>query len=256
MQWTLTMRDSTFWMMASLIKLQPRWARPNRRSTTLRTWRAAGAARLPLSCWMFCSTGAIAQERDRNQVSMAHKPCSLAFESSHMKPSAMQAALAAILLSALLTSAHAQPASDEATLTAVIAGLDTKVFDAYNDCALEVFGSYFVPDVEFYHDQGGATFDRATVIANTKKYICGKVRRILVASSMHIYPIKDFGAIEEGEHQFCEITTGKCEGAAKFLIIWKSQGKTWQITRVMSFGHRALTPAEQVDANARFKSYR
>jgi len=173
-----------------------------------------------------------------------------------MKTSAKKLTLTAIFLSALLNSAHAQPAPDDAALTEVIAGLDTKVFDAYNECSLEVFGSYFVRDVEFYHDQGGATFDRETVIANTKKYICGKVRRKLIPSSLHIYPIKDFGAIEEGEHQFCDIATGKCEGAAKFLIIWKSLGKTWQITRVMSFGHRTLTPAEQHDANVSLNSYR
>ena len=139
-----------------------------------------------------------------------------------------------------ITVAQAQPQpQDDMQLTSTIEALDTKVFDAYNKCDLKAFGSYFSPDVEFYHDKGGATFDRETVIANTRKYICGKVRRELVQSDFKVYPIKDFGAIEEGEHKFCEIATGNCEGIAKFLIIWKLQAGNWQITRVVSFGHRA-----------------
>jgi len=119
--------------------------------------------------------------------------------------------------------------------------LDEKVFAAYNRCDLASFGSYFSPTVEFYHDTGGATFDRATVIANTRKYICGKVHREPILGTLKVYPINGFGAIEEGEHRFCQIATGRCEGVAKFLIIWKGSGDTWQITRVLSYGHRAMT---------------
>lgn len=148
-----------------------------------------------------------------------------------------------MLVSALLPTGVA--AQGDPALTATIAALDSKVFDAYNRCDLAAFGGYFSPTVEFYHDKGGATFDRATVIANTKHYICGKVHRDLIPASLHIYPIKDFGAIEEGEHRFCEIATGKCDGIAKFLIVWKGGGTAWRITRVLSYGHRAMTAAEQ-----------
>lgn len=133
---------------------------------------------------------------------------------------------------------------DDSVLSATIAELDAKVFDAYNRCDLAAFGAYFSPKVEFYHDKGGATFDRRTVIANTRKYICHKVFRELITGSLRIYPIKDFGAVEEGEHRFCQIG-GECEGAAKFLMIWHSVGKRWEMTRVVSFGHRSLTDAEK-----------
>jgi 3D (Asp-Asp-Asp) domain-containing protein len=149
----------------------------------------------------------------------------------------------AILASASLVASvgvTAQTIEDNTALTATISALDTRVFDAYNRCDLAAFGSYYSPTVEFYHDIGGATFDRKTVIANTKKYICNKVRRDLIASSLRVYPIKDFGAIEEGEHRFCQTSSGACEGVAKFVIIWKQTGPKWQITRVMSYGHRAL----------------
>lgn len=142
-------------------------------------------------------------------------------------------------------SISAQPADDSARLTETISALDTKVFDAYNRCDLKTFGSYFSPTVEFYHDNGGATFDRRTVLANTEKYICHKVRREPISDSLRIYPIKDFGAIEEGEHRFCQTSSDACEGVAKFVIIWRQIGSKWQITRVMSYGHRALAADEK-----------
>lgn len=147
----------------------------------------------------------------------------------------------AILAAIALT---APPAAPDA-LTAEVTTLDAKVFDAYNRCDLDVFGGYFDPGVAFFHDTGGATFDRATVIANTRKYICGKVRRELLPSTLRVYPIKEYGAIEEGEHRFCEPATGKCEGVAKFVIVWAHHGIAWRITNVLSYGHRAMTGAER-----------
>jgi hypothetical protein len=139
-------------------------------------------------------------------------------------------------------AANAQSVDQNASLTTTITALDTTVFDAYNRCDLAAFGHFFSRKVEFYHDTGGATFDRKTVVANTRKYICGKVRRELLLDSLRVYPIKDYGAIEEGEHRFCEIGTGACEGIAKFVIVWKQSGSHWRITRVLSYGHRALGP--------------
>lgn len=142
--------------------------------------------------------------------------------------------------------ASAEEGTDEAALTQTITALDAKVFDAYNRCDLTTFSTYFSPTVEFYHDKGGATFDRETVVANTRKYICHKVRRELIPASLKVYPIKDFGAIEEGEHRFCELASGQCEGSAKFLMIWEhTKNGPWQMTRVVSYGHRALTDEEK-----------
>lgn len=139
-------------------------------------------------------------------------------------------------------------AADDGTdpkLTRTIAELDQKVFDAYNQCDLDTFAHYFAPDVEFYHDKGGVTTDRTSVVENTRKYICHKVKRELLPASLKVYPIKDYGAIEEGEHRFCELATGKCEGGAKFVMIWRLKDGQWQMTRVLSYGHRTLTAQEQ-----------
>jgi hypothetical protein len=135
--------------------------------------------------------------------------------------------------------------ADEGTLMTTIAALDAKVFEAYNHCDLETFSRFFTPTVEFYHDQGGASFDRATVVENTKKFVCHKIRRELVPGTFNVYPIKDYGAIEEGEHRFCQVASGQCEGIAKFVMIWRHDGDEWVLTRVLSYGHRALHHAGQ-----------
>lgn len=147
------------------------------------------------------------------------------------------------ILAAVAATAVPPPVPDP--LTVQITALDARVFDAYNRCDLDTFGSYFDPHVAFYHDTGGATFDRDTVIANTRRYICGHVRRELLPATLHIYSIRDYGAIEEGEHRFCELASGRCEGIAKFVIVWAQSGEGWRITSVLSYGHRAMTDAER-----------
>jgi hypothetical protein len=153
--------------------------------------------------------------------------------------------MTAIALAAALLAAPAPLPSD--ALTKEIRALDAKVFDAYNRCDLPAFSSYFDPKVAFYHDTGGATFDRDAMVDGVRKNICGKVKRELIPPTFRVYPIKDYGAIEEGEHRFCELATGHCGGIAKFVMIWMKQGGAWRITNVLSYGHRAATPEEQRD---------
>jgi hypothetical protein len=123
-----------------------------------------------------------------------------------------------------------------------ISALDTAVFDAFNSCnspgQLQKHAGYFAPDVEFYHDTGGVTWSRQAMLANTEKYACGNFRRELVPGTFKVFPIKDFGAIEQGSHRFCQFASGKCEGIADFVIVWSNQNGSWQITRVLSYGHR------------------
>ena len=155
----------------------------------------------------------------------------------------------AITLATALLAAPTAPPVDP--LTTEIGALDAKVFDAYNRCDLDTFSEYFDPKVSFFHDTGGATFNRDIVVENTRKNICGKVKRQLIAASFRVYPIKDYGAIEEGEHRFCELATGRCEGIAKFVMVWAREAGAWRITNVFSYGHRAATPEEQREAIAR-----
>jgi hypothetical protein len=123
-----------------------------------------------------------------------------------------------------------------------LSALDAAVFDAFNNCSspeqLQKHASYFAPDVEFYHDTGGVTWSRQEMLANTEKNACGKFRRELVPGTFKVFPIKDFGAMELGSHRFCQFAGGKCEGMADFVMVWSNRNGNWQITRVLSYGHR------------------
>lgn len=145
--------------------------------------------------------------------------------------------------------ADAAPADGQAQepLFSEIAALDTRVFDSFNHCAepgrLDEHASYFSPDVEFYHDTGGVTWTREQMIGNTRKYVCGNFTRELIPGTLKVYPVKDFGALSQGVHRFCQQASGKCEGLADFVIVWHQQQGKWQITRVLSYGHRAAAEA-------------
>ena len=78
----------------------------------------------------------------------------------------------------------------QAELDKAVALLDAALFDAYNRCDLEKFSSFFVEDVEFYHDQGGVTLGRQNLTESVKKNICGKVTRELVPGTLQVYYMK------------------------------------------------------------------
>jgi len=152
-----------------------------------------------------------------------------------------------LVLNGASGTAKAQSASPTAELEQNIAALDAAVFDAFNRCndpaQLREHASYFAPDVEFYHDNGGVTWTRDAMIANTAKNVCGKITRHLLPGTLKVYPIRDFGAIAQGVHTFCPMGSTTCEGMADFVIVWRQLESRWQITRVLSYGHRALEPS-------------
>jgi len=146
------------------------------------------------------------------------------------------------ILSILLLAGSAQ-AADDVALAATVARLDREMFTAFNQCdqpgQLDKYASYFDPNIEFYHDNGGVTWTRDAMIASTRKNVCGHFRRELVPGSLKVVPVKDFGAIATGSHTFCQFGSGKCEGIAEFTLIWRQRGNEWQVTRALSYGHRA-----------------
>lgn len=154
---------------------------------------------------------------------------------------------ALLLLSLLvipIARADAQPSQSQKAhdeLFRTISSLDTELFDAYNKCDLEKMGAFFTEDLEFYHDQSGLSRGRQTMVDNTRRYICGKVRRELVAGTLEVYPLQHYGAVEIGVHRFCDsrtnTTCGEKSGVAKFVMIWQNTNGAWKITRVISFDH-------------------
>ena len=155
-----------------------------------------------------------------------------------MKHVACRCAIALLATVAMAASAG----NPEPSLQDTMAALDRAVFDAFNRCAdptqLQAHADHCAPDVELYHDTGGVTWTRDAMIANTAKHACGHYTRELVAGSLRVYPVKAFGAISQGVHRFCQVDTGKCEGEADFTMVWHQHDGHWQVTRVLSYGHR------------------
>jgi ketosteroid isomerase-like protein len=124
-----------------------------------------------------------------------------------------------------------QPAADAKNITPAelfdtIARMDAAIFDAFNAHDVDHLMSLFTDDLEFYHDTGGLTDYRQTK-ESFKKMFAGTpdIRRDLVKGSLEVYPVKDHGAIEIGEHRFCHKEMGKDDcGRFKFAMIWRKTG--------------------------------
>ena len=120
-----------------------------------------------------------------------------------------------------------------------LARLDSLMFDAsFVQCDIEARNALFTDDVEFYHDKNGFSAG-----ADVRKPIteCPRdqgLTRELVAGSLEVYPLDDYGAVQTGTHRFRE---AGAPGAtvARFVHVWKKENGTWKISRVLSFDHRS-----------------
>ena len=150
-----------------------------------------------------------------------------------------------LLLFVVRVNAQTVPSLDkiqnQEELDKAVTALDAALFDSYNHCDLVKFGSFFVDNVEFYHDQGGVTLGKEALTDSVKKNICGKTTRELVPGTLKIYYMKGYGALEVGVHRFRhpghEDTEGVGEG--QFIHLWQYKDGAWKITRVISFDHHA-----------------
>jgi Domain of unknown function (DUF4440) len=151
-----------------------------------------------------------------------------------------------VVMGVLAVRADAQVASldsikNQEELDKAVGTLDAALFDAYNRCDLVKFSTFFVEDVEFYHDQGGVTLGRQNLTDSVKKNICGKVTRELVPGTLQVHYMKGYGAVEMGVHRFHhpghEDTEGVGEG--RFIHLWQYKDGAWKITRVISYDHHA-----------------
>ena len=121
------------------------------------------------------------------------------------------------------------------------AALDVALFDSYNKCDLQKFQSFFVDDVEFYHDQGGVTLGSKALTESVKNNICGKVTRELVPGTLKVFYMKGYGMLETGVHRFHhpghEDTEGVGEG--QFIHLWQYKDGAWKVARVISYDHHS-----------------
>lgn len=146
--------------------------------------------------------------------------------------------LTSILLASTLLCQQSVLAA-EPSLQETILQLDKQLFDAFNQRDIETSKALLDKNVEFYHDTGGLA-DYEQTIANLTRLFAnaGDLTRELVPGSTEVYPIKDFGAIQTGQHRFCHTENSKPDcGVFKFLHVWKLQQERWTVVRVVSYGH-------------------
>jgi hypothetical protein len=128
-----------------------------------------------------------------------------------------------------------------------IAKLDNELFEAFNTCKLDKFHELIAEDVEFYHDKGGLTSGRTKFIETVTKRCedlankSQRSRRELVAGSLEVYPMNNYGAVQVGTHRFYMTDRGRKEQlvqVAKFVHLWQNKGGEWRVTRALSFDHK------------------
>lgn len=149
----------------------------------------------------------------------------------------------ALLLLSLVAINPAPADEPESSLRAEILQQDAAMFDAFNNCEGERFGSYLAGDVEFYHDNDGVISDPATLVDAVNNSICGNFTRQAVPHTMEVWPIPGFGAIQTGWHTFTNSDAESPHGMARFLHVWQHHDDgRWTVVRIVSYDHRAYDP--------------
>jgi len=143
-------------------------------------------------------------------------------------------------------SPDANASANSGELYQTISSKDSELFRAFNAHDIEQLKTFFSEDLEFYDDKSGLTNYEQTN-HNFKKMFDQNngIKRDLIANSMEVYPIKDYGAIEIGKHRFCHIENARLpDGQGKndcgefpFIILWQNQGGSWKVSRVISYNH-------------------
>ena len=125
----------------------------------------------------------------------------------------------------------------------IIETQDAALFDAYNKCDLDKFGSFIDENVEFYHDNGGVTLSRKALVDSVKQNICGQTQRQLLPGSLEVFGIHHYGAVEIGVHRFTHPNAKPPvpDGEGRFVHLWHYDNGAWKVTRVFSFDHHELS---------------
>ena len=129
--------------------------------------------------------------------------------------------------------------SNSPSLYEEIKEADAAFFDAFNNRDIETIEQFFTEDLEFYHDEAGLGSYEQNIEATQRLFDKNNgLKRSLIEGSLEVYPVKDYGAIQIGSHEFCHPVNGVQDcGTFQFVHIWKKEGDTWKIARVISYGH-------------------
>jgi len=144
-----------------------------------------------------------------------------------------------LLIAAATLGGNSAVAQTSGPLFNEIAQQDSLQFDAFNSRNLDKLMNYFDSTLELYQDNTGVRNFEQTKQAFGGLFKMNYVlNRKLIAGSMEVYPIKDYGAIETGKHIFSHVENGKLQSFTyKFMQIWQKKDGIWRVTREITYGH-------------------
>jgi len=143
----------------------------------------------------------------------------------------------AALLAVFAQVCFAQDSVRSGTLYDELARMDSALFEAaFITCDADKFREIFTEDAEFYHDRTGASYGNDVRTLKSCPRDNG-VTRTLVPGSLEVYPMQGYGAIQIGQHTFARAGEPGSE-VAQFVHLWKREGDSWKMARVLSFDHR------------------
>lgn len=133
-------------------------------------------------------------------------------------------------------------------VTAAVRKADSELFAAVFDrCDADAVAAMLTDDFRFVHDKSGLS-TRAGFLSDLKGH-CDRVktgtdfpaRRELIDSTLEVWPIGKYGALEIGTHRFFARLPGKPEQETEtgnFMILWKKDGARWLMAESISYGHK------------------
>lgn len=140
-----------------------------------------------------------------------------------------------------LENSHA-PNTD--SLYTTVERLDAKLFGAINHKDLATLKNMYDESLEFYHDKSGFMDYKTSIEINARHFTDTSAkyaeRRELDKSSLEVYPIPGFGAMEIGMHRYYTSFNGRPEevtASPRFVIIWQRKDNQWKAVKVVSYGH-------------------
>jgi hypothetical protein len=156
-----------------------------------------------------------------------------------MKRTQKYFATALFLLTAILFTSNHAAAQTSGPLFNEIAHVDSLQFGAFNARNLDQLMNYFDNSLELYQDNTGVrNFDQTKQAFGGLFKMNYVLTRKLIPGTMEVYPIKDYGAIETGQHTFSHIENGQLQAFTyKFMQIWQKKDGVWRVTREITYGH-------------------
>jgi ketosteroid isomerase-like protein len=125
-----------------------------------------------------------------------------------------------------------------------IVKVDSAFFQAFNNCDTVTYRTFLTIDLEFFHDLGGLHFLPTEM--QSMREMCAMnshIRRELLKSTLEVYKLGNFGAVEIGVHRIYHTNPGQTEhisGEYKFIHVWEKKAGFWKLKRIISYGHEKM----------------